>query len=125
MFCVINWLNIMNNTDKNCLFCKIVAGKIDSEIIYEDEKVVVFKDIKPQAPIHILVVPRCHIPSLNEAAESIVGYCVGVARNLAGKFGIAKEGYRVIINCNNLGGQEIYHIHIHLLGGRQMKWPPG
>ena len=111
-----------------CLFCKIAAGKTDTEIEYEDEKVVVFKDIKPQAPIHLLIVTKKHIPNLNDIEmhdKELVGHIYQVAAALAEKKGIAEDGYRVVSNCNKEGGQTVDHLHFHLLGGRQLQWPPG
>lgn len=108
-----------------CIFCKITGGEIETEIKYSDDEVVAFADVNPQSPVHILVVPRKHIRNLNEATDDIIGRCVGVARELSDKLGIASQGYRIIINCNRFGGQEVDHLHVHLLGGRQMKWPPG
>jgi len=112
----------------NCIFCKIAQGEIPSEFLYEDDEVVAFNDLQPQAPTHILVIPKRHITTLNdlEAADaSLVGKMVMVAAELAKKAGFAEEGYRTLLNCNAAGGQSVFHIHLHLLGGRQMTWPPG
>ncbi len=112
----------------DCLFCKIVAGEIDSDLIYEDEQVIAFKDIKPQAPTHILIVPRKHISTLLDLEEEdnqLVGHIYQVAKELAKREGIAEDGFRVVSNCNEAGGQSVYHIHYHLLGGRDLQWPPG
>jgi histidine triad (HIT) family protein len=111
-----------------CLFCKIIAKTLPSQIIYEDAQVVAFSDIRPQAPVHKLLVPRKHIATINDLAEQdteLVGYMIQIARQLAQKFGTAETGYRLVFNCNAHGGQEVYHIHLHLLAGRQMHWPPG
>lgn len=111
----------------DCLFCKIINKEIPSDLIYEDEKVVAFKDINPQAPIHILVLPKEHIASNNEITEensSIVGHVFTVIKKLAKDNGL-ENGYRIVNNCGEDGGQSVNHLHFHLLGGRQMLWPPG
>ena len=113
---------------KDCLFCKIAHGEIPAEIVYQDDKVLAFNDIQPQAPHHKLIIPRKHIDTLNDLHQddiALVGHMVYVAQQLAKKHGIHEEGYRVLMNCNSGGGQAVYHIHLHLLGGRQMRWPPG
>ena len=112
----------------NCLFCNIIAGEIPSDKVYENEHVFAFRDIDPKAPTHILIVPREHIATTNdldESHKSIVGEIVLTAKQLADDEGIAESGYRTVFNCNKDGGQAVYHIHLHLLGGRQMNWPPG
>lgn len=112
----------------DCLFCKIIAGEIPADFVYQDEKVVAFKDIQPRAPHHILIIPRKHIATLNDltgAETDIAGHLLITAQQIATKLGIAEPGYRVIMNCNAGGGQVVYHIHLHLLGGRQLNWPPG
>ena len=112
----------------DCLFCKIVAGDIDADIIYKDDKVIAFKDIKPKAPHHILIIPRKHIATINDIPDEdteLVGYLLQTAKKLAKQLGVAESGYRLVFNCNKDGGQEVYHIHLHLLGGRLHKWPPG
>jgi histidine triad (HIT) family protein len=109
----------------DCIFCKIINQEIPTELKYSDENVVAFADIEPQAPVHILIVPRKHINNLNEAGEDIIGQCVGAAKKLAAQLGIDDEGYRIVVNCNKYGGQAVDHLHVHLLGGRQMIWPPG
>ncbi len=113
---------------QNCVFCRIINREINSNMVYEDERVFAFRDINPQAPTHILIVPKKHIPSLMEANtedESLLGYLFTVARNLARKEGIAERGFRTVINCNAEAGQTVFHLHMHLLGGRVMGWPPG
>ena len=115
----------MANSNENCLFCKIIKGEIKSDIKYEDENTLAFSDINPQAPVHILVIPKKHVTVLNDASDEIVAQCISAAKKLARDMQIAEPGYRVVINCNRSGGQEVYHLHVHLLGGRQMKWPPG
>lgn len=112
----------------DCLFCKIAAKQIPAKIVYEDEKVVAFRDINPQAPVHLLVIPKQHLTTLNDVqAEhaALVGYMIVSAQRLAEAEGIANSGYRLVMNCNSDGGQTVYHIHLHLLGGRSMHWPPG
>ncbi len=112
----------------NCLFCKIVEKEIPSDIVFENDNILAFRDINPQAPTHILIIPKVHIPTLNDLTENhqkLIGEMLLTAQNLAEKEGIAKKGYRTVFNCNNDGGQEVYHIHLHLLGGRKMTWPPG
>ena len=113
---------------EECLFCKIVDKKIPAEILFESEKLLAFKDIDPQAPVHILIIPKEHITTtndLNSNHKQLVGDILLTAKSLASKYDIAEEGYRMVFNCNKKGGQAVYHIHLHLLGGRQMKWPPG
>jgi len=107
----------------NCIFCQIVAGKIPSEILYQDEKVIAFRDINPQAPIHLLIIPKRHIPSLTHLSEEdlpLIGHMVNAANELAKKEGIAESGYRLVINCGKQGGQLVPHLHMHLLGGRRL-----
>ncbi len=114
--------------DSDCLFCKIVAGDIPADIVYEDDHVLAFRDINPQAPTHVLVIPRTHIARINdleaEHAE-IVGRMYLAAAAIARNEGIAESGYRTVMNCNSDGGQTVFHIHLHLLGGRALTWPPG
>lgn len=111
-----------------CLFCDIVAGKIPSKKVFEDEDLYVFADIQPQAPTHLLIVPKKHIASLNDLQSGdaeLVGKMVLLATHLAESQGVAESGYRVVLNCNRDAGQAVFHIHLHLLGGRPMSWPPG
>ena len=111
----------------DCLFCKIINGDIPSEIIYEDEKVIAFKDISPQAPVHFLLIPREHIESVNDINQEnsyLIGHIFEVAKKLA-KENNLDLGYRIVNNCKVHGGQTVDHIHFHLMGGRQMQWPPG
>lgn len=113
---------------EDCLFCKIAAGEMDTELKYEDEKVVVFEDINPQAPVHLLIVPKKHISNLNKVEigdNELIGHVYQVAKEMAAKHDIAEKGYRVVSNCGENGGQTVEHIHFHLLGGRQLQWPPG
>lgn len=112
----------------DCLFCKIANGDIDSEIVYQDEDVLAFRDIHPQAPTHLLCIPRRHISTTNDlgaAEQAIAGKLILTAAKLAGELGFAEDGYRLVMNCNGHGGQTVFHIHLHLLGGRHMRWPPG
>ena len=112
----------------DCLFCKIIAGEIPGTIVYQDDHVVAFNDINPQAPTHVLIVPRRHIPSLNDLApddDQIVGELARRAAAIAKERGIASGGYRTVFNTNRDAGQTVFHIHLHLLGGRTMHWPPG
>jgi histidine triad (HIT) family protein len=111
-----------------CLFCGIIAGKVKGEIVHRDEKIVVIKDINPQAPVHLLIIPRKHIATSLEIIEEdkdLVGQIFLVANQLAKVHGIAQDGFRVVINCGPEAGQSVYHIHFHLLGGRVLRWPPG
>lgn len=115
-------------TDSTCLFCRIVSGEIPSEKVYEDGEVVAFKDIRPAAPVHILVIPKVHIASLaslEPAHAELAGRLVVAAANIAASQGLAERGYRLVANCGNDGGQTVGHLHFHLLGGRQLTWPPG
>ncbi|MFW0043977.1 MAG: histidine triad nucleotide-binding protein [Coxiella endosymbiont of Dermacentor nuttalli] len=110
-----------------CIFCEIAKGK-PGKLIYEDNQTVAFHDIAPQAPIHILIIPRRHIATVNDAShldEQLLGHMIITSTQLAYSNNIADTGYRLILNCNPGGGQAVYHIHLHLLGGQQMKWPPG
>ena len=111
-----------------CLFCKIANGELGTKLVHQDEQVVAFHDIKPQAPQHILIIPRQHIATINDLnteQQPLVGHMLGVAQQLAAEYNLSDAGYRLVFNCNAQGGQEVYHIHLHLLGGRQMQWPPG
>ncbi|MEW6776924.1 MAG: histidine triad nucleotide-binding protein [Bdellovibrionota bacterium] len=111
----------------DCLFCKIVEGKIPAKKIYEDEKSLAFRDINPQAPVHFLVIPKKHIPTLLEASEEpeLIGYLAQVIKKVAAQEGLDGEGFRSVVNVKEQGGQTVYHLHFHVLGGRFMKWPPG
>jgi len=112
----------------DCLFCKIIERTIPTELVYEDDTVVAFNDINPQAPTHILIVPRQHISTLNHLTKEdtfIAGHMVQVAQKLANELGYAENGYRLVMNCNADAGQTVFHIHLHLLAGRQFEWPPG
>jgi histidine triad (HIT) family protein len=112
----------------DCLFCKIVTRDVPASIVYEDDRVLAFNDINPQAPTHVLIVPKRHIASLNDLTpedDQIVGELVRRAAAIADARGIAAGGYRVVFNTNRDAGQTVFHIHLHLLGGRAMHWPPG
>jgi histidine triad (HIT) family protein len=114
--------------NQECIFCKIIAGEIPSELVYQDEVCVAFNDISPQAPTHILIIPREHFASLNEAGEQhkeTLGHLLLKATEIARQKGFAEKGYRTVINTNNDGGQTVFHLHVHLLGGRQFIFPPG
>ncbi|MBD3585931.1 histidine triad nucleotide-binding protein [Salinimonas sp. HHU 13199] len=109
------------------IFTKIINREIDAEILYEDELALAFKDINPQAPVHFLVIPKKAIATINDIAEQdreLVGHLSIVAAKVADEMGIAEEGYRTVMNCNEFGGQSVYHIHLHVLGGKLLGWPP-
>lgn len=111
-----------------CLFCKIVAGEIPAKIVYNDEQIMAFADIAPRAPVHLLIIPKKHIATINDVEINdavLLGKLILTAQSLAKEHGIDKSGYRLVFNTNSQGGQEIYHIHLHLLGGKQLTWPPG
>ena len=113
---------------KECLFCKIIKKEIPSEMLYEDDKVIVIKDISPQAPIHVIIITKQHIADLNclkQDESEIISHIFMVAKKIAQTLGIAEHGYRIVSNCGEQGGQTVQHIHFHLLGGRMLKWPPG
>ena len=109
-----------------CLFCKIVGREIPAKLVYEGDDCIAFRDVDPKAPVHILVVPRAHIPSLNEASDpAVVGRLSLVAAEIARQEGVAEAGYRTVVNTNRDAGQTVFHLHLHLLGGRSLAWPPG
>lgn len=113
---------------EDCLFCRIIDGKVASKKVYEDEVMVAIEDTDPQAPTHLLLIPREHIPNslaLGEEDKELIGSIFLVANQLAKERGIAETGFRLVINCNAGAGQSIFHIHFHLLGGRRLRWPPG
>ena len=112
----------------NCVFCKLAKGEINSDIIYKDDEVIAFRDIHPQAPHHILVIPRRHIATLNDASPedaNLMGKLTLTAQQVAKELGVAEDGYRLVMNCNGHGGQTVFHIHLHMLAGRSLHWPPG
>ena len=111
----------------DCIFCRIAAGEIPSEMVYQDEQLVAFRDLNPQAPVHILIIPRAHLASLADARPEhgpVLGQVLLAAGEIARQEGIA-EGYRVVNNCGESAGQTVFHVHFHVLGGRDMGWPPG
>jgi len=112
----------------DCLFCKMVSGEIQPDVVFENDDVLAFRDVNPQAPVHVLVIPKNHIATTNELTPEhagLVGEMVLAARQIAADEGIAEPGYRMVMNCNPEAGQSVYHIHLHMLGGRPMGWPPG
>lgn len=112
----------------DCIFCKIINGELPSKVVYEDDHVLAFHDLSPQAPTHVLIIPKKHISTLNDLQDedaALVGRLQLTAARLAKEFGFAEDGYRVVMNCNEAGGQTVWHIHMHLLGGRTLTWPPG
>ena len=111
-----------------CLFCDIVAGKIPAKAVYQDDSMMAFRDVKPQAPTHVLVIPKRHITSLldlGEGDDALVGSLVRRARDIAREEGLGERGFRVLFNCGDDAGYSVYHIHLHLVGGRRLGWPPG
>lgn len=112
----------------NCLFCQLIEGSIPSEPCYQDDKVFVFHDLHPRAPTHMLIVPKKHIATVNDVTPedaALLGHMVLTAKQLAQAEGFAEQGFRLVMNCNSWGGQTVFHLHLHLLGGRTMDWPPG
>lgn len=112
----------------DCLFCKIINGEIPANKAYEDDQVLAFHDIKPQAPVHVLLIPKKHITTIDAIEpedKDLMGHMILQAKAIARELNIAEDGYRLLFNVNPNGGQEVYHIHLHLLGGRQLNWPPG
>ena len=110
----------------DCLFCRIVRKEIPAKLVAEDEHCVAFRDVNPQAPLHVLVIPREHVPSLDEARDpELLGRLSLMAADIARKEGVAVSGYRTVMNTNSAAGQTVFHVHLHLLGGRSIHWPPG
>jgi len=112
----------------DCLFCRIVAGEIPADVIHESERVIAFRDINPQAPTHVLIIPRTHVSTINDMTEDHsqdFAALFHAARLIAQSEGVADDGYRVVMNCNAGAGQSVYHVHLHLLAGRRLTWPPG
>lgn len=112
----------------DCIFCKIASGEISSDLVYQDDDVVAFRDLHPQAPHHILIIPREHVATLNDFDkdhQQVLGGMLLAAQKIAADLGVASDGYRVAVNCNGHGGQTVFHTHMHFLAGRQMGWPPG
>ncbi len=110
---------------EDCIFCRIVRGEIPSDKVYEDDRVLAFRDIEPQAPIHVLLVPKTHYASIMDIDSDTFGYMQTITRKLASELGIAEKGFRVVINTGEDGQQSVKHLHFHILGGRSMQWPPG
>lgn len=113
---------------EDCIFCKIINREISASIVFEDERMIAFNDINPQSPIHVLLIPREHFASLEEIPDEkkdVLSHLLLKARQIAQEKGIAKKGYRIVLNTERDSGQEVFHIHFHLLGGRRMHWPPG
>ncbi|MBU1699309.1 MAG: histidine triad nucleotide-binding protein [Candidatus Eisenbacteria bacterium] len=113
---------------KDCLFCRIIAGEIPADKVYEDDLIIAFRDVNPQAPTHILLIPKEHIATVNDLQKDhaeLIGHIHLQARALAASEGIDELGYRIVVNCLADAGQSVFHLHFHLLGGRSMKWPPG
>ena len=114
--------------DPNCLFCKIVDGRIPAKIVYDDALCVAFEDVNPRSPVHVLVIPKNHVATTNDLLpedEPMVGHLVTVAAGIAKARGIDGPGYRMVLNCNASAGQSVFHLHLHLMGGRSFAWPPG
>ena len=112
----------------DCLFCKIIKRKASARIVYEDEHLLAFEDINPQAPVHILIIPKKHIATaldIEVADHALVGQMFQTANRIAGKEGFAEDGFRLVMNCNSQAGQSVFHIPLHLLAGRSLRWPPG
>jgi histidine triad (HIT) family protein len=112
----------------HCIFCKILAGDIPSNVVYEDEDVFAFRDLNAQAPLHVLIIPKTHIATLNDLEihhEALIGKLYLAAKKIASDEGYATDGYRVVMNCGEEAGQTVFHIHLHLLAGRPLSWPPG
>lgn len=115
-------------SEGSCIFCKIAKKVIPVTPVYEDAEVIAFNDVKPQAPVHVLVIPRAHIERINDLSEkdaALAGKLIVAARKIAREKGIEASGYRIVLNCNKDAGQEVFHLHAHLLGGRTLGWPPG
>jgi len=115
-------------SSSDCLFCKILAGDVPAELVYESNEAIAFRDINPKAPSHVLIIPRQHIETINDLGPgdaALVGNLFLVARQVAKDEGIADNGYRVVMNCNADAGQTVFHLHLHMLGGRRLDWPPG
>lgn len=112
----------------NCLFCRIIAGEVPADAVYQDDRSIVIRDINPQAPVHLLVIPRDHIESLDDASqkeESLLGHLLRIAARVANEQGLSEAGYRTVINTGAGAGQSVFHLHVHVLGGRALSWPPG
>lgn len=115
-------------SEQDCLFCKILNGDIPADIVYESDSVIAFRDISPKAPTHVLVIPRKHVATINDLGEEdkdIIGSLFLAAKDIVRAEGLSDEGYRAVMNCNEGAGQSVFHIHLHVLGGRALSWPPG
>jgi histidine triad (HIT) family protein len=115
-------------TETDCIFCKIATGELSTDKVYEDDQALAFRDLHPQAPTHLLIIPKEHLESLNDASQSdekVLGHLLRLAPKIANQLGIAETGYRAVVNTGPDGGQSVFHLHVHLLGGRPMTWPPG
>ena len=115
-------------TEQDCIFCRVVAGEVRADVIFQDDRCVAFRDINPQAPVHALIIPREHIESLDDAGrgdEAVLGHILRIAARVANEQGLAEGGFRTVINTGAGAGQSVLHLHLHVLGGRQMNWPPG
>jgi histidine triad (HIT) family protein len=114
--------------EQDCIFCQVVAGEVPADIIYGDDRAVAFRDINPQAPVHVLVIPREHVDSLDDASardETTLGHLLRVAARVANEQGLSESGYRTVINTGAGAGQTVFHLHLHVIGGRPLRWPPG
>jgi histidine triad (HIT) family protein len=123
-FCIL----LLHMSEPNCLFCRISADELSADVVYKDEHCIAFRDTNPQAPVHVLVVPHDHIESLDEAGqkdEAPLGHLLRVAARVANEQGLSESGYRTVINTGAGAGQSVFHLHVHVLGGRQLNWPPG
>jgi len=113
---------------EECIFCKIANGEIPAQLVHEDDEIIAFDDLNPQAPVHVLIIPRQHISTVNDLTHdqsALIGRMVLAARQIASDRGIDQQGYRLVWNCLEAAGQSVFHLHLHLLGGRRMRWPPG
>ena len=113
---------------EDCIFCRIADKTIPSDIVYEDDEILAFKDVNPQSPLHLLFIPKKHISSVNEVSSEdaeVIGRIILKIRDMAKEAGVSESGYRIVMNCNEDAGQEVFHLHVHLLGGRKFTWPPG
>ena len=120
--------NKQMSEEQNCLFCRIIAGEISTDFVHQDDRSVVIRDVNPQAPTHLLVIPKEHLESLDEASqndEGLLGHLLRVGARVANEAGLADSGYRTVVNTGAGAGQSVFHLHVHVLGGRPMNWPPG
>ena len=111
-----------------CIFCKIIKKEIPAKIVFEDNKIMAFEDVRPQAPVHILIIPKYHVEKTSDLTDEnvhLIGNLMLAAKNIAKEKGVQESGYRIVMNCNKDAGQEVFHLHVHLLGGRKFTWPPG